>query len=99
MPGDGELVWLSRSLPKEQVRVTGPPDVGPMGSPLLSIGTSVSEKARTVKGSVVEEKHFSRPHPKKERLVHPLLETPGLSSPISGTVWHVSRTFAHFVKI
>ena len=27
------------------------------------------------------------------------LETPGLSSPISGTVWNVSRTFAHFVKI
>ena len=79
--------------------MTGPPDVEPRGSPLLSIGTSVPEKARTVKGGVVEENRFSRPPPKKDRLVHPLLATPRLSSPISGTVWNVSRTFAHFVKI
>ena len=57
--------------------MTGPPDVGPTGSPLLSIGTSVSEKARTVKGSVVEENRFSRPHPKRNDLCIPCLKHRG----------------------
>ncbi|MGZ3626986.1 MAG: hypothetical protein ACXVDN_04870, partial [Ktedonobacteraceae bacterium] len=63
-----------------------------MSSPLRCVGTSVSKKARTVKGSVVVENRCSQPPPKKEQLVHPLLETPEISSPISGAVWNVSRT-------
>ena len=100
LQGDGDLGWLFRSLPKAHVRVASPPDVGTMGPPPSSELEQVYQRKRERSREVWSRNiDVPRPHPKKERRGHPLLETPGLSSPIPGTVWDVSRTFAHFVKI